>query len=113
LVVCNLKPRNMKGIDSNGMVLAASDKDKTKVQLVQAPDGCKPGERVTYDGITGEPAVPNVVNKKKILETVLPGLKTDATCKVIWREETAGKVYTVQTTLGACLGGNLADGNVA
>jgi len=37
LVLANLKPRNMAGVKSNGMLLAASDADHTTVQLVRRP----------------------------------------------------------------------------
>jgi tRNA-binding EMAP/Myf-like protein len=36
-VLANLKPRNMAGVKSNGMLLAASDADHTTVQLVRPP----------------------------------------------------------------------------
>ena len=35
VVLCNLKPRNMAGIKSNGMLLAASDEAHETVQLVR------------------------------------------------------------------------------
>ena len=53
LVISNLKPRNMGTIASNGLVLAASVPStdggkKEKVELVEAPEGSKPGERVSF-----------------------------------------------------------------
>jgi methionyl-tRNA synthetase len=38
IVFCNLEPRTIKGIESKGMVLAASNGDKSNVKLLQ-PDG--------------------------------------------------------------------------
>lgn len=38
IVFCNLEPRIIKGIESKGMVLAASNGDKSEVKLLQ-PDG--------------------------------------------------------------------------
>ena len=51
LAICNLKPVKMRGETSNGMVLAASNADKTKVELVQPPPSAKPGDRVSLEGI--------------------------------------------------------------
>lgn len=51
LAICNLKPVKMRGETSNGMVLAASNADKTQVELVQPPAGAKPGDRVSLEGI--------------------------------------------------------------
>jgi methionyl-tRNA synthetase len=49
VVVTNLKPAKLKGVESNGMLLAAEFKDK--VVLLEAPE-TKPGEQVFIDGIT-------------------------------------------------------------
>ena len=72
IIAGNLKPRPMSGIESNGMVVCASNEDHTKVELLQPPAGAKPGERVAFAGHAGEPAPPNTMAKKKILESVLP-----------------------------------------
>lgn len=71
--VCNLKPavrtragrfafwlmrlssQAMRGVKSEAMLLAASDADNTKVELVIVPEGAKPGDRVTVEGYEGEP----------------------------------------------------------
>lgn len=45
-VICNLKPSPLKGVVSNGMVLAASNADKTVVELIVPPAGSKPGDRI-------------------------------------------------------------------
>ena len=38
VVLMNLEPKTMKGIESKGMILAASNGDKSEVKLIQ-PDG--------------------------------------------------------------------------
>ena len=43
------------------MVLAASNSDKTVVELVVPPDACAVGERVTFEGHDGEAWTPNAV----------------------------------------------------
>ena len=48
IVVTNLKPAKLKGIESNGMLLAAER--KKKVAILQAPNS-KPGAQVTVEGI--------------------------------------------------------------
>lgn len=55
-----------------GMVLCASNDDHTVVQLVDAPAGSKPGDRVTFKGFDGEAATPAQVAKKKIFEKLAP-----------------------------------------
>lgn len=51
IVVCNLKPANMRGVTSQGMVLVASDpSDEMKKELIVPPTAAKPGDLVTFDG---------------------------------------------------------------
>ena len=56
VVVCNLKPRDLEGVPSNGMVLCASNKEHTEVKLVVPPAGVPAGELITFAGHTSEPA---------------------------------------------------------
>ncbi|KAK6161732.1 hypothetical protein DH2020_005113 [Rehmannia glutinosa] len=76
-VLCNLKPAAMRGIKSQAMVLAASNNDHTKVELVEPPQGAVVGERVTFPGF--EEGLPDdVLNpKKKVWETLQVDLHTD------------------------------------
>ncbi|WOK96921.1 hypothetical protein Cni_G05629 [Canna indica] len=81
VVLANLKPRNMRGIKSNGMLMAASDEPHENVELLIPPEGSIPGERIWFgseDDKDKQPdaASPNQVQKKKIWESVQPQLKT-------------------------------------
>jgi tRNA-binding EMAP/Myf-like protein len=37
VVLCNLEPRKFVGVVSNGMVIAASNEDKSKIELLEPP----------------------------------------------------------------------------
>lgn len=78
LVFCNLRPAKLAGFKSNGMVLCAVKDGKS--EFVAPPDGAKVGERIHCDGLDGEPVTAAQVRKKKVLEAVLPLLRTDADC---------------------------------
>lgn len=83
LILANLKPRNMRGIKSNGMVLCASNDEHTVVEPLRAPEGATMGERVFFGdegSQQGDPAAPNQLQKKKYWESCQPCLKTDANC---------------------------------
>lgn len=85
IVLANLKPRNMRGVKSSGMLMAASDEAHEKVELLVPPEGAAPGERVWFgseDDKDSLPdiATPNQVQKKKIWELVQPHLRTDDSC---------------------------------
>ena len=48
VVLCNLKPCKLKGVESYGMVLCASrDEPEKEVEPLLAPEGSEPGDRVT------------------------------------------------------------------
>jgi len=49
VVFSNLKKAKLRGIDSNGMILAASNDDKSKLEIVRPPKGCTIGERVVLE----------------------------------------------------------------
>lgn len=48
VVLANLKPRNMRGIKSNGMLMAASDASHENVELLVPPEDSIPGERIWF-----------------------------------------------------------------
>ncbi|GAX83746.1 hypothetical protein CEUSTIGMA_g11171.t1 [Chlamydomonas eustigma] len=80
IILCNLKPRNMRGIKSNGMVLCASDESHECVEPLMPPEGAKIGQRIWF-GEEGQnqaaAAEPNRIDKKKIWEALQPHLRTD------------------------------------
>jgi len=47
VVVANLAPRKMRGIESQGMLLAAVSEDHSKVLLVSPGDSADPGMKVS------------------------------------------------------------------
>lgn len=85
LVLCNLKPMNLVGFPSHGMVLCASNADHTAVEFAVPPEGAKIGERVTFEGYDGEPEAQNKVAKKKMFQELAPNLKTDENGMVNWK----------------------------
>lgn len=83
VVLANLKPRNMRGVKSFGMLMAASDASHENVELLEPPEGSSPGERIWFGSADEKENLPDVatanqVQKKKIWEQVQPHLKTDA-----------------------------------
>ncbi|MCO5593790.1 hypothetical protein L7F22_047807 [Adiantum nelumboides] len=81
LVLANLKPRNMRGVKSNGMLLAASDESHEHIELLVPSEGSVAGERAWFGTDADkqsqkDAATPNQLQKKKIWESVQPELKT-------------------------------------
>ena len=112
-VLCNLKPRKLAGVSSNGMLLCASNAAHDKVETLAAPAGCEPGEPI-YAGERSEqddPMSPNQVlvcvrsagaaqrlhssaqqlclvqiQKKKVFEALQPDLHTSHNRLAMWKD---------------------------
>jgi len=84
VVLCNLKPSKLKGVLSEAMVLAASNSEHNQVELLTPPNGCVPGERVSFEGFTGEPEE-QLNPKKKVWETVQPEFSTTDECVAVYK----------------------------
>lgn len=112
VVLANLKPRNMRGVKSNGMLLAASDASHENIELLLPPEGSIPGERIWFGSEEERenqppPVTPNQVQKKKIWESVQPHLKTDASCNAVLGDR------FMRTSLGVVVCKSLKNANVS
>lgn len=106
LVVCNLKAAKLGGVQSNGMVLCASNEDKSSVAFVEPPADSPPGERVVCEGMVEEPASPNQVKKKKLLEGACADLKTVDNIATY-------RGVPLTTALGPCSSPSIATGTIS
>lgn len=99
LVLCNLKPRNLVGFRSHGMVMCAAvrlENGKEKVAFVVPPDDATIGERITFRDLLGKPLSPAQVEKKKVLTVLGVDMMTDEHGVAKWKE------YEFSTSAGPC-----------
>ncbi|XP_070768784.1 aminoacyl tRNA synthase complex-interacting multifunctional protein 1-like [Enoplosus armatus] len=82
VLLCNLKPAKTRGVVSQAMVLCASSPDK--VEIVDAPSGAVPGDRVTFQSFQGEPDK-ELNPKQKVWEQIQPDLCTDSQCVATYK----------------------------
>ncbi|XP_058049134.1 aminoacyl tRNA synthase complex-interacting multifunctional protein 1 isoform X1 [Ahaetulla prasina] len=75
--LCNLKPVKMRGVVSQAMLMCASAPEK--VEIIIPPNGVVPGEKITFEGFSGEPEK-ELNPKKKIWEQIQPDLQTNDQC---------------------------------
>ena len=54
VLLTNLKPSKLKGVESQAMVLCGKAADGSAMELVEPPVGAAVGERVTFEGHEGE-----------------------------------------------------------
>ncbi|CAM6053418.1 unnamed protein product [Sphagnum tenellum] len=85
IVLCNLKPAKLKGVESKGMVLCASRDDPKDVEPLAPPAGSKPGDKVFVEGY--EEGIPDeqLNPKKKIWEKLAVDFKTSEKCIAQWQ----------------------------
>lgn len=109
VIVANLKPRNMRGIKSAGMVLCASNAEHTEVEPLAVPEGVPAGERLWFgdNKDQGEAANPNQVQKKKMWEEVQPLLKTSADKVAQY------KGMSMNSSMGPITAATLSDANIS
>ncbi|GAB2295690.1 hypothetical protein Dimus_029844 [Dionaea muscipula] len=104
-VLCNLKPATMRGIKSHAMVLAASDSEHSKVELVEPPTEAAIGERVKFPGFEGE--ADDVLNpKKKVWETLQVDLNTDSNLVARFKD------IPFTTSAGVCKVSTIVNGSI-
>ncbi|CCE65022.1 hypothetical protein TPHA_0J02020 [Tetrapisispora phaffii CBS 4417] len=85
VVVCNLKPVNMRGIKSTAMVLCGSTDEK--VEFVEPPTGSKAGDKVFFAGFGDEEPMKQLNPKKKIWEQLQPHFTTNESLEVIFKDD--------------------------
>ncbi|CAG2102943.1 unnamed protein product [Medioppia subpectinata] len=78
VVLANLKPAKMRGVESRGMILCASTDEPRQVEPLNPPPGSQPGERVFVEGYS-RPASDTweqLNPKKKVWEKLQTDLRT-------------------------------------
>jgi len=108
LVVClaNIKTSKMRGVESQAMLLCGFAADGASVELVQPPDGCAIGQRVSFEGHDGEPER-QLNPKKKVWEnSIQPHLNTSADCIARFKE------VAFSTPQGPCRVASIANGTI-
>ncbi|XP_060517964.1 tyrosine--tRNA ligase, cytoplasmic [Cylas formicarius] len=85
VVLCNLKPAKMRGVESQGMVLCASVDDPKQVETLIPPEGAVPGEKVFVENFESGQADDVLNPKKKIWEKLQVDLKTSSECLAQWQ----------------------------
>lgn len=113
VVLANLKPRNMRGVKSSGMLMAASDASHENVELLEPPEGSVPGERIWFGTEDEKEKLPeaasaNQIAKKKIWEQVQPQLATTAS-----RVATLGGTHLMLTSGGSVVSKTLINANIS
>lgn len=85
VVLCNLKPAKMRGVESAGMVLCGSREDPKEVEPLAVPDGSQPGDKVFVEGYElGNPD--EVLNpKKKVWDKISVDLKVSSEGLAQWQ----------------------------
>ncbi|CAG8742636.1 7041_t:CDS:2, partial [Ambispora leptoticha] len=111
VLLCNLKPAAMRGIKSFAMVLCATSSEG-KVELVEPPAGSQPGERVYFEGYKDGSPEPQLNPKKKVWETLQPGLLTTSNKEASWIDSADQSVHLLRTDNGVCTVPTVVNGSI-
>ena len=108
VVVCNLKPAKMRGIESSAMVLCASVDER--VELVEPPRGSVPGDKIWFEGFEGTPDI-QLKSKEKVWETQQSFFATSEKFEPCY-VDVDGKVSLLRGDKGLCLCPSIAKGTM-
>ncbi|XP_068924227.1 tyrosine--tRNA ligase, cytoplasmic isoform X2 [Petaurus breviceps papuanus] len=87
VVLCNLKPQKMRGVESQGMLLCASmEGAQRQVELLDPPSGSAPGERVFVEGYEKGQPDDELKPKKKVFEKLQTDFKISSECIAQWKQ---------------------------
>lgn len=84
VVWCNLKPSNLKGVRSEGVVLCASNSERT--EPLRPPQSATVGSRIAVSGFEQSAVSVTINPKKKEHEKYVPYLRTDDTGKAVYAD---------------------------
>ncbi|XP_026965060.1 tyrosine--tRNA ligase, cytoplasmic isoform X3 [Orcinus orca] len=108
VVLCNLKPQKMRGIESKGMLLCASIEGASrKVEPLDPPAGSAPGERVFVKGYEKGQPDEELKPKKKVFEKLQADFKISEECIAQWKQT------NFMTKLGYISCKSLKGGNIS
>lgn len=111
IVMCNLKEKPLRGVNSNGMICCASSTvgDKKTVRLLEISSTAKAGDRITWAGEpAGIQADPTPISGGK-LGKLLKELRTDAEGNVVfgaesWKAQASGVDITCKEITNGVVG---------
>ncbi|XP_016369202.1 tyrosine--tRNA ligase, cytoplasmic-like [Sinocyclocheilus rhinocerous] len=107
VLLCNLKPQKMRGIESQAMLLCASiEEEPRKVEPLDPPEGSAPGDRVYVEGYESGKPDDELKPKKKVFEKLQVDLKISDECFAQWKEQ------NLMTKLGQITCKTLKGGNI-
>eukprot|EP00529_Nitzschia_sp_RCC80_P027495 CAMPEP_0113463714 /NCGR_PEP_ID=MMETSP0014_2-20120614/12807_1 /TAXON_ID=2857 /ORGANISM="Nitzschia sp." /LENGTH=254 /DNA_ID=CAMNT_0000355731 /DNA_START=25 /DNA_END=789 /DNA_ORIENTATION=+ /assembly_acc=CAM_ASM_000159 len=121
LVVSNLKAKNLVRFKSHGMVLCAATKkldengnptEEEIVEFVEPPADAPIGEVISFEGLpTPQPVAPSQVEKKKVFQACMPGMKTTEDCVAVWKAPD-GTEHAFTTSAGPCRSKTVKNGDL-
>ncbi|XP_071818885.1 tyrosine--tRNA ligase, cytoplasmic-like [Apostichopus japonicus] len=86
VMLCNLKPQKMRGIESQAMVMCACIEELKLIEPLSPPEGSSPGERIFVEGYEGKDPDEELKPKKKVFEKIQVDLKTSQDCVAMWKD---------------------------
>ncbi|KAK6474304.1 tyrosine--tRNA ligase [Huso huso] len=108
VLLCNLKPQKMRGIESQAMLLCASiEGEGRRVEPLDPPAGSAPGERVFVEGYEAGKPDDELKPKKKVFEKLQADFKISGECVAQWNQK------NFMTKLGLITCKSLKGGNIS
>ncbi|XP_063311977.1 tyrosine--tRNA ligase, cytoplasmic [Pelobates fuscus] len=108
VLLCNLKPQKMRGVESQGMLMCASTEGENKqVEPLDPPPESGPGERVFVEGHEQGQPEPELKPKKKVFEKLQVDFRISNDLCAQWKEK------NIRTKLGPVTCKTLKGGSIS
>ncbi|CAH2222234.1 tyrosine--tRNA ligase, cytoplasmic [Pelobates cultripes] len=108
VLLCNLKPQKMRGVESQGMLMCASMEGENKqVEPLDPPAESAPGERVFVEGHEQGQPEPELKPKKKVFEKLQVDFRISNDLCAQWKEK------NIRTKLGPVTCKTLKGGSIS
>ena len=105
VVLANIKPSKMRGVESHAMLLCAMAADGSAMELLSPPEACALGERIVFEGHDFAPE-PVLNPRKKTWEKLQLELNTSAEYVARYKE------LPFATAHGPCRAATLANASI-
>ncbi|XP_077193485.1 tyrosine--tRNA ligase, cytoplasmic [Paroedura picta] len=98
VVVCNMKPQKMRGVESQAMLLCACSGEPSQIEPLDPPAGSCPGEQVFVEGYESGQPDDELKPKKKVFEKLQADFQISKDRKAQWK----GKNFMTKLGIISC-----------
>eukprot|EP00834_Sanchytrium_tribonematis_P008352 NODE_952_length_2925_cov_0.385704.p2 type:complete len:154 gc:universal NODE_952_length_2925_cov_0.385704:838-377(-) len=95
MILSNLKTSKLRGVESQGMVLCASNEDHTQIEVIRPPTNAKSGDLVVFEEYPLNGVNDQINGKSKTFTKIMSGLKCDSNGNAVYMGENGNSFWKI------------------